>query len=194
MEERFVLAKGKYGFGYCIRYRTNEDKYEVIFETADYQQAKKVKYHLTKNVHIKEEINNILYFYEPIPLSYENSKLLLIKNRHNISYYNVYKPEQVDKIAYDYANDCYGRAEIFKYDVPEQLLTMEYIQACKDNEAKNKLLNHYENTELYIKKHVHRNNIVNIVIDKLMNKETKDMYQYFKDLDLIDMYLINYNI
>lgn len=194
MEERFVLAKGKYGFGYCIRYRTDEDKYEVIFETADYQQAKKVKYDLTKNIHIKEEINNILYFYEPIPLSYENSKLLLIKNRHNISYYNVYKPEQVDKIAYDYANDCYGRAEIFKYDVPEQLLTMEYIQACKDNEAKNKLLNHYENTELYIKKHVYRNNIVNIVIDKLMNKETKDMYQYFKDLDLIDMHLIDYNI
>ena len=30
--------------------------------------------------------------------------------------------------------------------------------------------------------------------DKLMNKETKDMYQYFKDLDLIDMYLIEYNI
>ena len=25
-------------------------------------------------------------------------------------------------------------------------------------------------------------------------KETKDMYQYFKDLDLIDMYLIDYDI
>lgn len=194
MKERFVLAKGRYGFGYCIKYRTNEDKYEVIFETVDYDQAKKVKDDLTKNVHIKEEIDNILSFYEPIPLSYENSKLLLVKNRYNISYYNVYKPEQVDKIAYDYANDCYGRAEIFKYDVPEQLLTIEYIQACKDDEVKNKLLNHYENTELHIKKHTYRNNIVNIVIDKLMNKDTRGMYQYFKDLDLIDMSIIDYDI
>ena len=194
MKERFVLAKGRYGFGYCVRYRTDKGKYEVIFETADYNQAKKVKDDLMKNIHIKEEIDNILSFYEPIPLSYKNSKLLLVKNRHNTSYYNVYKPEQLDKIAYDYANDCYGRAEIFKYNVPEQLLTMEYIQACKDNEVKNKLLSHYENTELYIKKHTYINNIVDIVIDKLMNKDTKDMYQYFKDLDLIDMYLIDYDI
>ena len=194
MKERFVLAKGRYGFGYCIKYRTNEDKYEVIFETADYNQAKKVKDDLMKNIPIKEEIDNILSFYEPIPLSYKNSKLLLVKNRHNTSYYNVYKPEQLDKIAYDYANDCYGRAEIFKYNVPEQLLTMEYIQACKDNEVKNKLLNHYKNTELHIKKYTYINNIVDIVIDKLINKNIKGVYQYFKELDLIDMHLIDYDI
>ena len=194
MKERFVLAKGRYGFGYCVRHRTDKGKYEVIFETAEYNQAKKVKDDLMKNIHIKEEIDNILSFYEPIPLSYKDSKLLLVKNRHNTSYYNVYKPEQLDEIAYDYANDCYGRAEIYKYNVPEQLLTMEYIQACKDNEVKNKLLSHYENTELHIKKHTYRNNIVDTVIDKVMNKNTKDMYQYFKDLDLIDMHLIDYDI